>query len=191
MPSVSLWILTGRRWVARSPVWVSLWVPTSGPLVRIQSWDKFILCCSPTLSFGNWMNANSCIIIYNFCFPVSEKCYTNQSDTLSFTAWQTGWNCWHKQLVYFVLTLKKRCNMKPCIFLKKEFLSLSDRSHHYERSKICSSLWNLIIWHFPTAACLLLTCRISFCSNIFCMYVSLILITVDRGNAYLLLILKM
>lgn len=99
----------------------------------------------------------------------------------------------YKQLVYFVLTFKKkkRHDMKFCLFLKYKFLSVPDRSHHYERSKIGGSLLNLIIWHFPTTACLLVTCRISFCSNIFCVYVSLILITVARGNAYLLLILKM
>lgn len=29
------------------------------------------------------------------------------------------------------------------------------------------SFFNLIIWSFPTAVCLLLTCQISFCSHIF------------------------
>lgn len=110
----------GSQWVSRSLVGVrqTCCVPSSAclcfwgflfsaPLVRMLSWDKYILCCPPTISLVNWVNTDSCFIIYKFCLLVSEWWWPNQSNTLSFTVWQTAWNCWHKQLVCFVLTLKK------------------------------------------------------------------------------------
>lgn len=57
-----------------------------------------------------------------------------------FIVCQTGWNCLYEQLIYFVLTLKKKYIIwKPYLFLKYKFLSVPDRSHHYERSKIGGS----------------------------------------------------
>ena len=79
----------------------------SRPLPRTLSGGKFILCCSPAIALVNWVNINSRFIIYNFCPSVKGRWWPNHRDTLALTAWQTGWNCWHKQLVYFVLTLKK------------------------------------------------------------------------------------
>lgn len=79
----------------------------SAPLVRMRSWDKYILCCPSTICLVNWVNTDSCFSIYKFCLLVSEWWWPNQSNTLSFTVWQTAWNCWHKQLVCFVLTLKE------------------------------------------------------------------------------------
>lgn len=182
---------------------LSLLVPTS-PLVAVcfpdhgvGNWPetKFNLCCSPRTSLIKQESMFTQFIIYNWClvlletrWPNKNMCIVLYSMTycLELFVQTTSLFCSH-----ILKKKKKRHNMKLCLFLKYKFLSVPDRSHHYERSKIGGSLLNLIIWHFPTTACLLVTCRISFCSNIFCVYVSLILITVAHGNAYLLLILKM
>lgn len=87
-----------------------------------------------------FLYTDSCFSIYKFCLLVSEWWWPSQSDTLSFTMWQTAWNCWHKQLVCFVLTLKEDAIWNLAYFKNKKFLSVSDRSHHLERSKICDSL---------------------------------------------------
>lgn len=103
------WVVWVRQ-ICCIPSGVHLWFwgcLFSGLLIRTLSWDKSILCCSTTISLVVWVNANCCFIIYNLCVSVSERWWPNRSDTLSFTTWHTVWNCWHKQLVYFVLTVKE------------------------------------------------------------------------------------
>lgn len=74
-----------------------------------------------------FLYTDSCFSIYKFCLLVSEWWWPSQSDTLSFTMWQTAWNCWHKQLVCFVLTLKEDAIWNHAYFKNKNsYLCLTD-----------------------------------------------------------------
>lgn len=110
----------GSQWMSRSSVEVrqTCCVPCSvclcfwsfllsAPWVRALCWDKYILCCPPSISLVNWVNTDSPFIICGFCPLVSEWWWPNQIDILSFAVWQTAWSCWHKPQVCFVLTLKE------------------------------------------------------------------------------------
>lgn len=107
------------------------------PLVRALCWDKYILCCPPSLV--NWVNTDFLFIISEFC-PLCQNgggqpdryfVLCSITNCLELLAQTTGLFCSH---------IKRRCDMKPCIFKKYKFLSVSDRSHPCERSKFCDSL---------------------------------------------------
>lgn len=104
---------------------------------------------------------------YYYFFFISE---TNPSNSLAFKSWLSSLHCPDTHLLCSIRSIiGKTMGVDICMsFLSpNSYLCLPYHSALWELQNLGSFL-NLIIWYFPTTACLPVTCQISFCSHLFC-----------------------